>query len=92
MAFFSAFVLFAVIWFMVLFVILPMRVTTQGEAGTTVRGTLTSAPDKPQLKRKFLLTTLVSLVLWGITVAIILNGWISLTDIDLFTRFGGPSM
>ncbi len=91
MALFSAIVLFAVIWFMVLFVILPMRVTTQGEAGTTVRGTLTSAPDKPQLKRKFLLTTLVALVLWGITAAIIYNGWISLADIDLFTRFGGPS-
>lgn len=87
----SAFVLFSVIWFMTLFIILPLRLTTQGEAGTTVKGTLESAPENPQLKRRFLLTTVVALVFWGIAVAIITSGWITLEDIDLFTRFGGPS-
>jgi len=91
MAIFSGFVLFAVIWFMTLFVVLPLRLTTQDEAGTTVRGTLGSAPENPRLKRRFLLTTLVSLVLWAIAVGIIVSGWISLEDIDLFTLIGGPS-
>jgi predicted secreted protein len=91
MAPFSAVVLLAVIWFMTLFVILPLRLTTQGEAGTTVKGTLGSAPENPRLKRKFLLTTVVALVLWGITVGIILSGWITMDDIDLFRRFGGPT-
>jgi len=91
MAPFSALVLFAVFWFMTLFVILPLRLTTQGEAGTTVKGTLESAPENPRLLRRFLLTTVVALVLWAATVGIILSGWITMDDIDLFTRFGGPS-
>ncbi len=91
MAPFSAFVLFAVFWFMTLFIILPLRLTTQGEAGTTVKGTLESAPENPQLKRRFLLTTVVALVLWGIAVAIITSGWITMDDVDLFRRFGGPT-
>jgi predicted secreted protein len=91
MAPFSAFVLFAVFWFMTLFVILPLRLTTQGEAGTTVKGTSGSAPENPRLKRKFLLTTVVALVLWGIAVAIIISGRITMEDFDLFRRFGGPT-
>ena len=91
MAPFSAFVLYAVFWFMTLFVILPLRLTTQGEAGTTVKGTLESAPENPRLKRRFLLTTVIALVLWGITVAIILSGRITMEDFDLFRRFGGPT-
>jgi predicted secreted protein len=46
----SALVLLAVVWFMVFFVVLPLRLTTQGEAGDVVPGTHKSAPADPQLK------------------------------------------
>lgn len=91
MSVFSAIALLAVIWFMTLFVVLPIRMKTQAEAGTTVRGTPQSAPENPQLKRKFLITSTVALPIWGVITYIILSGWITVDDFDLFTRFGGPS-
>ena len=35
----SAFVLFAVIWFMVFLIVIPIRLQTQGEVGQIVPGT-----------------------------------------------------
>lgn len=84
----SALVLLAVIWFLVLFVVLPLRLTTQGDAGEVVPGTPQSAPLDPQLKRKAVIVTAVTLPLWGIICAIIITGAITVDDFDLFSRFG----
>ncbi len=89
MNWFSALVLLAVYWFMTLFIVLPLRMTTQAEAGEVVKGTHGSAPDNPQLKKKFILTSIISGTLWVITVAIIISGVITMEDIDLYTLFGG---
>ena len=40
----SAIVLFAVIWFMVLFIVLPIRLETQGDVGEHVPGTHAGSP------------------------------------------------
>ncbi len=53
----SGIVLFAVVWFMVFFVVLPLRLKTQGEAGEVVPGTHSSAPADPQIGRKMRITT-----------------------------------
>lgn len=86
MSLFSAFVLFAVIWFMTLFVVLPLRLTTQGEAGEVVRGTPQSAPSDPQIRKRMLITTAVALVLWAATVAVILSEVIGVEDMDFLFR------
>ena len=88
MAITSALVLFAVIWFMVLFVVLPLNLTTQGEAQDVVPGTPKSAPMDPQLKRKARIVTLVTLPIWVVICAIIVTGAITVDDFDLFRRFG----
>lgn len=80
----SALVLFTVIWFMVFFVVLPLRIKTQGETGNTVPGTHSSAPENPQLGKKARITTLVALVLWAVISAIILSGVITVDDLDIF--------
>ena len=90
MSIFSAIALLAVIWFMTLFVILPLNLTTQDEAGTRVRGTMGSSPVEPRLKRKFILTSIIALVLWLMIVGAILSSWITMDDFDLYHRFGGP--
>lgn len=84
----AAIVLFAVIWFMVLFVVLPLRLTTQGDAGEVVPGTPASAPMNPQIGRKARITTLVAIVLWVLIAGTILSGVISVRDIDWFGRMG----
>jgi len=82
----SAIVLFAVIWFMVLFIVLPLRMRTQGESGHVVPGTPSSAPENPDLKRKVKIVTAVSAVLWLIFAGVILSGIFTVDDFDFFNR------
>ena len=48
----SAIVLFAIVWFMVFFIALPIRLKTQGDVGEIVPGTQAGAPAEHQLKKK----------------------------------------
>ena len=89
MAITSAIVLFAVIWFMTFFVVLPLRLTTQGDAGSVVPGTHAGAPENLKLKPKLLWTTGIAVVLWIVIAGIILSGVISVADFDWFNR-GSP--
>lgn len=79
---FSAFVLYSVIWFLTLFIVLPLRLTTQGEAGRVVPGTPESAPANPQMKRRLIVTTVAATAIWGLAVWVILSGAITLADLD----------
>lgn len=83
----SALVLFAVIWFMTLFVVLPIRVESQAEAGERVEGTHAGAPSSAfSMKRKFVTTTWVSTILFAIIASVIIWGGITVEDIDFFNR------
>ena len=86
MAITSAIVLYAVTWFMVLFVILPIRLRTQGDEGEIVPGTQAGAPANFNVKRTALIVSGVALVVWLILVWIITSGVISVRDIDWFGR------
>lgn len=92
MAITSAIVLFAVIWFLTLFIVLPLRTRTQAEAGSVVPGTPASAPADAGLKRTAWIVTLITVPLWAILCAIILSGMIGIEDFDLFHRFGPPPL
>ena len=67
----SAIVLFSVYWFMILFIILPINVTTQNDERNIIEGTAPSSPVNPNLKRKFSITTIVSIILWIPTCLVI---------------------
>ncbi len=82
----GAAVLYAVTWFMVFFILLPIRVQSQDEAGDVAPGTPPGAPAGFVVRRKALLTTVVATVVWGALCGIILSGWISLEDIDVTGR------
>ena len=84
----SAIVLYAVIWFMVFLIVIPIRLQTQGDLGEVVPGTHAGSPEVHNLKKKAWITVWVSLVLWIIIAGIILSGWISIRDIDFFNRMG----
>ena len=82
----AAFVLYVVSWFMVFFVVLPLRNTSQGDAGAVVPGTPSSAPAGFVVKRKAKITTIAATIVWAILCAIILSGVISIRDIDWMNR------
>lgn len=87
----SALVLYAVIWFMTWLIVIPIRITTQGEAGDIVPGTHSGSPQVHHLKKKAWITTGVAFVLWCIIAGIIVSGWISVRDFDWFNRMGPPA-
>jgi len=79
-------VLFAVIWFMVFFVVLPLNLTTQGDAGQVVPGTHVSSPAGAVVARKARITTVWAFGLWLIVAGVIISGWIGVSDLDWFGR------
>ncbi len=82
-------VLFAVVWFMVLFVVLPIRLETQGDVGEKVEGTHAGSPATGfSMKRRLRVTTFWAVIVWSIIAAVIIWGDISVRDIDLFGRMG----
>jgi len=81
MAVTSAMVLYAVTWFMVMFIVLPIRRRTQGDEGTVVPGTQAGAPVNFNVRKTMLLVTAISLVVWVILMAIILSGVISIQEL-----------
>jgi predicted secreted protein len=58
--------LFFVIWWVVLFAVLPIGVRTQGEDGAVVPGTPSSAPAHPRLLRVAGLTTVIAGLVFGL--------------------------
>jgi len=82
----GAVVLFAVLWFLILYMLLPQGVKSQSESGDVAPGTPASAPSEPMLKRKLIRTTAITVVVWAVVVGIIMSGWIHINDLDLFGR------
>ncbi len=58
----SIIAIFFVVWWIVLFAVLPWGVRTQEEEGEVILGTTPSAPAHPHLIRKALVTTLVAAI------------------------------
>ena len=74
---FSLFVLYLLIWWMTLFIVLPLGVRGQAEAGQVVEGSEPGAPVDSNIKNKFKLTTIVASVIWLVVSIIIWSGVIS---------------
>ena len=75
-------VLFAVIWFMLLLMALPMRMKSQRDTGEVVAGTPASAPDNPMMGRKLFWVTVVTVALWVPLCLFIEYGPLTVDDID----------
>ncbi len=75
MGWFTACVLFVLIWWTVLFAVLPLgtKPVAEPDSATGWRG----VPERPRLGRKLVITTAVSLLIWGVIVVVIESGWLS---------------
>lgn len=73
----SGVVVYLIAWWVILFMILPLGVRTSEEPEP---GHAPSAPVRPQLKKKFLATTLAAAVVWLIVFAVVEAEIISFRD------------
>lgn len=88
----SGLVLLAVIWTVVFFIVLPLRLETQGDKGKIVPGTHASSPADFSFKKKAKLTTLVAVPIWAVIAGVLLSGAVSVRDIDWFERMSTPEV
>ncbi len=79
----GAVVLFAVIWPLVFFAVLPIRIRSQSEGGQVVPGTPPSAPVDPGLRWKVQVATVGAVVLWGLVAGTIHFDLVTLEDVGV---------
>lgn len=86
MSIMSAIALYGILWFLTMFVVLPIRMKTQGEAGHVEPGTHASAPSDVQMWAKAKLVTVISAVVFAIVATVITSEIITFEMIERFTR------
>jgi predicted secreted protein len=76
MRIYSLIAIYFIIWWLVIFMILPFGIRTQAEEGNVTLGTTASAPVKPMLIRKALITSVVSgIILFAFWYSYAVLGW-----------------
>jgi predicted secreted protein len=80
--------IFFLIWWIVLFAVLPWGVRSQEEGGEVAPGTDPGAPAIPNLRRKLVWTTVVSAVVFAVCYAVHVERLVTLDG--LLAPFGLP--
>jgi predicted secreted protein len=82
----TAAAVYFIVWWIVLFAVLPWGIRSQAESGDVVPGSDPGAPAIPHLKAKLVWTTLVSGAVFAVVATIYSYRLVSLDD--LATLFG----
>jgi predicted secreted protein len=69
---------FLILWWLVLFTVLPFGVRSQHETNDIVPGSEPGAPEKPALWRKLVVTTVIAAFFWFAVFAALQKHWIVL--------------
>ena len=83
MTFISGTILFILLWWIVLFTILPFKIKSQIESGQVVESTDPGAPANPRIIQKFLIVTIISLILWLGLYVLVKYGYLDLRTLFL---------
>jgi predicted secreted protein len=73
--------IYFIVWWVVLFAVLPWGVRSQGEGGDVAPGTDPGAPSLPALGRKVLWTTLVSAAIFAVLYWVYTSRLVTLDDL-----------
>lgn len=83
----SGIAIYFVCWWVTWLAVLPFGIRPQGEEGEIAPGTVASAPMKPHIGRKILLTTILAFLPWGLIFAIQEYNIISFSDFPFIPEF-----
>jgi predicted secreted protein len=88
MRFATLFAIYFIIWWMVLFAVLPFGTTSAHESGAKIEpGHAPSAPLRPMLLRKFAATTVIAAVIMALGLWLVQSGAL---DLDSFPFLPKP--
>ena len=76
-------VLFLLIWWLLLFIVLPLNISDTAEK-IVEGGNDTGAPSNPQIFKKFLITTIISIIIWSIMYIFLKDQGLLLYILDIF--------
>ena len=74
----TAFAIYFVLWWLVLFLTLPFGVRSQHEDGVGAPGTDPGAPVLTRMRGKLIWTTIISAIIYGIGIAAYHAGYLSI--------------
>jgi predicted secreted protein len=77
----TAFAIYFIIWWVVLFAVLPWGVRSQHEDGTIIPGSDPGAPAIPRLRRKLVWTTIVAAIIFALWYVVYTYRLIALDDL-----------
>jgi predicted secreted protein len=75
--------IYFILWWTVLFAVLPWGVRSQKEAGEAPEGTDLGAPVLPRLLIKAVATTIISAALFAIGFGVWKAGWVSIDSLPM---------
>ncbi len=77
----TAIATYFVLWWLVLFVVLPFGIRSQAESGDVSPGTDPGAPAIPRLRAKLIWTTIVAAIIFAGMYVVYVNRLVSLEDL-----------
>ena len=84
----TAFAIFFLIWWVVLFGVLPLGIRSQHESGEFVPGTDPGAPSIPNLGRKLSWTTVVSVLIFAACYVVYVERLVTLQGLSRLLGMG----
>jgi len=78
----TAIAIYFIIWWVVLFAVLPWGVRSQEEGGDVVSGSDPGAPIMPRLWWKLLWTTVAAGIIFAIAAVVYVNRWVTLEGLS----------
>lgn len=83
----TAFAIYFVIWWTVLFLTLPFGIRSQREEGEEIAGTDPGAPSLPRMGRKMIWTTIISAAIYGAMAFLYSRGYLSIERLSQLMGF-----
>ena len=81
----TSLVLFASIWAVIFFMVLPIGMVSQHEDGDVLPGTPASAPANPVIVRKIVITTVVAAIVFAVVWSVLHFKLVTLEDLPFLT-------
>ena len=79
-------ILFLIIWWLILFILLPINIDNKAPNSTEYEGNDRGAPKNPQILKKFILTTIISVILWFVVFLLLNNDGFLMSIMNTFYR------